>query len=925
VPDGVTSFTITCRIDDGTGRCTDDAYVDKSCTITVCNDLDPCTDDICVNNVCQYPPGWVYSPLGSNSGDHSFDPPAQGNSVCPGTVLSILGDIQDTDTWTGSREPCPKTLTVSVTANLSGPEGINETWPPAVGTASAPPSPLSASASLTENYTLCTPGEYTLTFSFTEDSPADDPGFPTPVEPFTFTVPEPEVSVTIEDVVCCPGCAYQLQINVTNDGDCDAQYHWELTGSGDALASPPFSPWPATGTRTVPAHQTVPIEDVRVRTDPNATDGASADIEITLTGPGDCPAQGASASATVTVHRPDLTVAGVSEILEDTLGASVALNVDDDDHNDAPDLGQTYVPGENDLIAVTISANGLPACGTLTLSVSGAVALWATQEKGTPVTTLTWPAASPPPTLWLEGTEASGSPRNVVLTLTYNGDACDPPTCECSDTVLLTVMHVEIHIDGPTTPGGGTLLGVGELAAMTLTQTPPTFDCADLALTWDDDPQTRKVRLYDSLEKTTEYTSALVWGAGSSPPPVYVEAVAPSETLGDIVFTLTWLCDDSNPTTMIATGRTTQVQVDLDIWNGQYATGAQELDEVKEDNPGAFTVANLNDTDNNGHPDVEDTVVNGTPPNGRPEVDLMKLVLRKPQPDLGDNVTLSVTGPAKLWEQSTKVTEVELSSGIVQFSTSQLDKTLWVEITSPSQSLRDVTLQLSYQGFSDTVKATGIWVTEADVAVKSDIASTNWADMTDPPKNMIDRYGGFGCRPVSTNYGIRNVIGFRFQLRPVGVGALTANVRVDVGRQKEGRSWFQLPNASWSANEPDVFPDNNEDANDDDLDTDESQSSSQPEDAFFSEDSPGWPFAQTDGYLTYVHRRNFYEFLRVAFTERPSGDGIHGSRCSDRIKWHSRMRAVDSSGTWARTTQAGENLIGTGHKDVGTDPEVTPP
>jgi peptidoglycan/xylan/chitin deacetylase (PgdA/CDA1 family) len=534
--------------------------------------------------------------MGSNSGYHSFDhPPAPGHPVCPGTVLSILGDISDTDTWTGSREPCPKTLTVSVTANLSGPEGINETWPPAVGTASAPPSPVTASATLNENYTLCTPGEYTLTFTFTESqTPADDPDFPTPVEPFTFTVGAPDVSVTIGNVNCCPGCSYPLQINVTNSAACDAVYHWALTGNGPALnPTNPFTP--PSDIVSVPAQTSVPIF-ASVNTDPAAADGATANIQITLTGPGDCPAEGASHTATVTVHRPQLTVAGVGENLEETLGAFVTLNVDDDDQNGDPDLGQPYVPGEDDLIAVNISAGGLPACGTLTLSVSAGVALWTTQEKGTPVTTLTWPAGSPPPTLWLEGTVASASPRNVELTLTYNGAACDPPACECSDTVLLTVIHADIIIDGPTIPGGGTLLGVGELAAMTLTQTPATSDCGDLALTWNDDPQTRKVRLYDSPEKTTEYTSALVWGAGTTPPPVYVEAVAPSDTLGDVVFTLSWVCDQTNLTTTTQSTQATVVSIVLLLYDDKMRINAdfdKQLDGNLEDfrNPSVFCYA----------------------------------------------------------------------------------------------------------------------------------------------------------------------------------------------------------------------------------------------------------------------------------------------------------------------------------------------
>jgi hypothetical protein len=96
------------------------------------------------------------------------------------------------------------------------------------------------------------------------------------------------------------------------------------------------------------------------------------------------------------------------------------------------------------------------------------VALWTTAQKGTPVTTLTWPADAPPPTMYLEGTVASASPRDVTLTLTYNGGGCDPAQCSCSDTVLMTVMDVHVDIPGPTIPGGGTLLAVGDIVPLTL-------------------------------------------------------------------------------------------------------------------------------------------------------------------------------------------------------------------------------------------------------------------------------------------------------------------------------------------------------------------------------------------------------------------------------------------------------------------------
>jgi hypothetical protein len=551
------------------------------------------------------------------------------------------------------------------------------------------------------------------------------------------------------------------------------------------------------------------------------------------------------------------------------------------------------------------------------------VALWTTQQKGTPVTTLTWPANSPllPLTVYLEGTVASASPRDVVLTLTYNGDACDPPACECSDTVLVTVMHAAIIIDGPTTPGGGTLLGVGELVQMDLSQTPPTFDCDDLALTWDDDPQTRKVRLYDSPEKTTEYTSALVWGAGESPPSVYVEAVAPSDTLGDIVFTLTWTCADTNPTTTTATGPTTAIEVDLDIANGQ---GGALLDDDKEETPGAFTVANLNDTDNDGAgatpadpvtPDKDDNDVRGTPPNGRPEVDLMKLMIQKPQPDMGGNVTLRVvSGSVKLWEQSWKGTEVTLTNGQREYAVSALPKTLWVEARAASPSLRDIVLTAEYsaQGktVTDTVKATGIWVWQVDS--RDDANDSSWDDITTPPLDRIAYYGGYGLRPVST-FGVRNVIGIRFQLSPDAIWS-QQGVRFDVGRTIHSMAWEKHSDGNWTGGTLTPWPPNPESANDDPNDGDESSGVGAGGvgalGGFFSEDPPG-PDSPIVNDLVFglSYKGNMREFLRVSFDgQRPTGNGLHGSRCSNYFDWHPRHlleRDPNHQGPpqwWRRTT-----------------------
>ncbi len=100
---------------------------------------------------------------------------------------------------------------------------------------------------------------------------------------------------------------------------------------------------------------------------------------------------------------------------------------------------------------------------------------------------------------------------------------------------------------------------------------------------------------------------------------------------------------------------------------------------------------------------------------GRDEIDLMKLELGKPDPAVGGNAKLKVvSGNVKIWEEATKVTEVELTAGEIEFAVADLPatKTLYVEARAASSSLRDIEIQWHYKGAKDTVKATGVWVTK---------------------------------------------------------------------------------------------------------------------------------------------------------------------------------------------------------------------
>ena len=182
--------------------------------------------------------------------------------------------------------------------------------------------------------------------------------------------------------------------------------------------------------------------------------------------------------------------------------------------------------------------------------------------------------------------------------------------------------------------------------------------------------------MWQNPNRIDQITLPKTWNAGAQPGALYVEGVAASAAARDVELKLEYdetpLRDNSGLFKCEDRVKLTVLKVDMDIANGQ---GGSLIDEDNEETPGAFTVANLNDTDGDGTVDKDDSDVSATA-NGRDEVDLMMLVLRKPEPDLGDKVKFKVvSGDVKIWEESKKVTEVSLTGGTVEFNTTDLDKT----------------------------------------------------------------------------------------------------------------------------------------------------------------------------------------------------------------------------------------------------------
>jgi hypothetical protein len=218
---------------------------------------------------------------------------------------------------------------------------------------------------------------------------------------------------------------------------------------------------------------------------------------------------------------------------------------------------------------------------------------------------------------------------------------------------------------------------------------------------------------------------------------------------------------------------------------------------------------------------------------------------------------------------------------------------------------------LTANNVSDTVNATGIWATQTafvhDTATAASvIADPRFTDMTTPPKDRLNLYGGTGLRPIDNTIGVRNVMLMQFQVQPAAVWH-QRDVNFDITRQISGFGYVKpTQNANWQVDSglTKYVPRQVEEANDDPTpDVEESRA----------------PTAG-DGYM---YRHNFREWLRITFEAQPiEGHGVRGSRASDYYDWHVAHTLQNQNGAWVRTTgdnpeQAGVNSIGPGHIYTG--------
>lgn len=373
-----------------------------------------------------------------------------------------------------------------------------------------------------------------------------------------------------------------------------------------------------------------------------------------------------------------------------------------------------------------------------------------------------------------------------------------------------------------------------------------------------------------------------------------------------------------------ANARAMMSPADLAIHSGQAAPSS--VPDKDEEKIGAFTVANLNDTDGDGNIDnVDDTVKRIT--DGTDEEDLMKLVIKGP--DQGRIKLTLVSGQVAYWEKSTKETAIHVQGSAVFIDCADLPKTLWVEATNHSNNLRDIQMKLGWESPEgqliddlDSVKATAVW------AVKTSVKKANgdvlWPQAKDPLKDtFINDLGGvFGPNFTTAQSGsFHFTIGFEFTVHPSGIG-MQPLVVFDFTRDIAHKDW----SINGTSVEQEIIGDDVFDSGDvsDDDKFDRGTDVVPTDNRIYTLDAPGDPHQLAEINEQVVSRNNFEEFVRVSFDGfRPTGNNDDGSRCSENLPWHAFYWVEKEPGTNPskyRVRTGKQNVVDEGHLPLGTTP-----
>ncbi len=374
----------------------------------------------------------------------------------------------------------------------------------------------------------------------------------------------------------------------------------------------------------------------------------------------------------------------------------------------------------------------------------------------------------------------------------------------------------------------------------------------------------------------------------------------------------------------------------LTIFNG---LAAQKATPYKWQNTtGAFTVANLNDTDGNG---VADNVQNGGVPL---EVDLMKLVLYAPPGSPGTLKLTAASGSIKFWADSNKTTAIQMDQNDpksaffpITEGPGGFSKIVWVEATAPSTAVRDIEIVLGYKPANaaevnglDHVHATGVWAQLAPNGMKTNGVGypAGWINKAPNVDSEFDQFkttftdllsGQFGIFDAQPNHNwISHSIGFQFQVLPQGISA--EPVTFDITRQRESMAW-EFGDGAWTRIENDTALPASEIPNDDNNTKDEYNA---PQNDFiYSIDNVKIPVSVLKpSSIRFIQRANFREFVSIRFDGRVfqnNNSSAEGSRCSSHVLWQVRDDISKSGQDWVHTP-GGTPKLDSGSTPLGTHP-----
>jgi hypothetical protein len=327
--------------------------------------------------------------------------------------------------------------------------------------------------------------------------------------------------------------------------------------------------------------------------------------------------------------------------------------------------------------------------------------------------------------------------------------------------------------------------------------------------------------------------------------------------------------------------------INLEIADAQ---GGASLSEKEEEDPGAFAVANKNDTDGDGTLDTDDNDVSN-------ELDLMLMKINPPSPNDDPNaiVSLAVPGNAKLYKSNDKKGGPEEKRS---WPASELPKTVWVELQKESSSVRAEVFTLTGGGAKDTVKATGVWMEKVNFFGDSTgVVPRTFDDAAISPPWKNGNYK-LGIELYQT--GVKCGMLMEFKVMPTSI-LDESKVKMDISRKTQ---YHVTTSANGGAattfnNFIDRLLDTTDTADDDGNNGDEDVVPSN--DFVYDTDRPMIPFptppvSHPDFPPNHILQdiANFETWCRVNVGNKATRPGPNmvnaGSRCSDRIKWHSQYR-----------------------------------